>query len=993
MTRKRIAVSAVEVVLVALLAAAGTVAYYGSQLGERMLGQIRERTGLALESAAARVRLSSHLILTLDGPRLTLAGGTTVLARRAELQFSINRVLEGSGIPLYAILLDHPSVHLAAGASGGTPPVNQAAAAGLQKAIAEFSHYAKKLQVIEGEIDDASGRQLVNALDVAASRRRNEKSAWRIRFKMRGAAPPIAGLVVAGDIRAGGPSDGPGHMIAHGRFWFWDGVADGIELANGIVARAGYGGGIEAGLRSDGSIAASASMNLSGIELKGNRIKAPRNLGDFTADLAGVYSGERLELTRLALNQSGKPILAANAYVAGLDTDSPTLGVFLEGLTIDAGSAGGFVSSIRRLPESLTTIGMRGGTIYLDRVGLAAPVKEIRSGSSDLIRRLTLSARLDSVKLSPLSAELPAIDELDAQLVLANGVVRVTQGSMRAGASKLAQFSGRADFSGGFDDVKYELEGTGALEMREFYGPLVNRLGAAGERLRREVGRIAGGLIVEASVKGNWRASEPTPPAEYLVMLTPHDAEVEVTAVHRLMKLVSGQITLRPESLALDQLIVTAERGRATLNGGIRFDEKGPEFRELRIALDDFPAEEWLPLTQVGDTLRARGPVKGGLSINTDRSRGERQILKGQVRIGPGEIQLGFLRSPIVVNTAVVKLEGGGAELQMHGAKLEGYPLEMTIGVADFSNPSIRIDADAENLDLEVMKFVRMPWSAKSPIDFFGKMRTTGHVDARQGKLAKLNMSGLKTDFTRDREGWRVYNFEAEALQGRVKIELSGRAKDDWIHIKGHGAELDVGQVLELVKPGKSAVLRGKLYSDLDVWGNTDVDFFQTLAGTCSMIVRDGALDKFTLMSRMLGMIDLKNWLTAQVPDPRKAGIPFTALSADFSGMKGVFFTNNLLLDGPVMDVTASGSFDMGEGSLDMEVGMFPFQTVNWLIDKIPLIGKDLAGSGGVVAAYFHVRGPTDDLSVMPAPITSVAEIVKRTLGFPINMIRPNTIK
>jgi len=46
-----------------------------------------------------------------------------------------------------------------------------------------------------------------------------------------------------------------------------------------------------------------------------------------------------------------------------------------------------------------------------------------------------------------------------------------------------------------------------------------------------------------------------------------------------------------------------------------------------------------------------------------------------------------------------------------------------------------------------------------------------------------------------------------------------------------------------------------------------------------------------------------------------------------------------------------------------------------------------------LVAAYFHVKGPVSDPSILPKPITSVANFVKKTLGMPINIIRPNTIK
>jgi hypothetical protein len=77
-----------------------------------------------------------------------------------------------------------------------------------------------------------------------------------------------------------------------------------------------------------------------------------------------------------------------------------------------------------------------------------------------------------------------------------------------------------------------------------------------------------------------------------------------------------------------------------------------------------------------------------------------------------------------------------------------------------------------------------------------------------------------------------------------------------------------------------------------------------------------------------------------------------------------------------------------------MQIGMYPFDTVDWVLNKIPLIGERIgAGTGKLVAAYFQVSGPVSDPSIFPKPITSVAEFVKKTLGMPINIIRPNTIK
>jgi hypothetical protein len=72
---------------------------------------------------------------------------------------------------------------------------------------------------------------------------------------------------------------------------------------------------------------------------------------------------------------------------------------------------------------------------------------------------------------------------------------------------------------------------------------------------------------------------------------------------------------------------------------------------------------------------------------------------------------------------------------------------------------------------------------------------------------------------------------------------------------------------------------------------------------------------------------------------------------------------------------------------------MFPFDTVDWVLNHIPLIGERIGGENKLVAAYFSVKGPVSDPTILPKPITSVAEFVKKTLGMPINILRPNTIK
>ena len=123
------------------------------------------------------------------------------------------------------------------------------------------------------------------------------------------------------------------------------------------------------------------------------------------------------------------------------------------------------------------------------------------------------------------------------------------------------------------------------------------------------------------------------------------------------------------------------------------------------------------------------------------------------------------------------------------------------------------------------------------------------------------------------------------------------------------------------------------------------------------------------------------------MPDPRLNGVPFQTLTADFKGRDGDFYSDNLLLRGPVMNISALGHMRLDDGNIDMQVGMVPFKTVNWLMAKVPIIGGGLS-SDHFVAAYFHVTGPLKHPHVVPQPITSVAYFLTNVLKLPLNIIK-----
>jgi hypothetical protein len=448
---------------------------------------------------------------------------------------------------------------------------------------------------------------------------------------------------------------------------------------------------------------------------------------------------------------------------------------------------------------------------------------------------------------------------------------------------------------------------------------------------------------------------------------------------------------VRPDAIKLEKLSARATGGTADFDGELQLGKAGVQTRGLRIDMHQMPIDRWLEGLVDPDDFSATGNLGGEVVITGDPQNGF--LANGKITLLNGRVQFGFLRSPIFVHPAIVTIRDRTLVVSMPAAELEKSPIDFDISVPDLRQPSIRIDAKVQRLDIEVLKFVRLPWMPPTPTHP-PKIPISGHIDAREANLESFAMKNAKTDFKYRSGDWSVDNLTASAMDGHLSLNIVGRQKDDWIRIFGKAQNMNAASLFLLKRNVTRSPVSGRLDLTADLWADTDSDFFKTMAGTAIAKLRDGNLDKFTLLSRLLELIDLRSWITAKVPDPRVSGIQFRTVTADFKGSDGVFYTDDLLLDGPAIDIVAGGNVNLDQSTLDMKIGMIPFNTVNWLFSNIPLVGKNVAGgTKSIISAYFNVRGPITDPHVTPAPISTVAELFKKTLGLPINLIRPDTIK
>lgn len=170
-----------------------------------------------------------------------------------------------------------------------------------------------------------------------------------------------------------------------------------------------------------------------------------------------------------------------------------------------------------------------------------------------------------------------------------------------------------------------------------------------------------------------------------------------------------------------------------------------------------------------------------------------------------------------------------------------------------------------------------------------------------------------------------------------------------------------VGGVLRIYGEPKGGDLRGDLY------GSMQMENFRVV--------------KAPALARLLGLMSLSG--VTQILS--NEGLVFSKLE---SGFEWRFRPEgNLLIikdgttSGSSVGLTFSGVIDRGKKTTDVAGTIIPMTEINSFLSKIPLVGTILGGPGGLIAATYSMKGPTNDPRVTVNPLSVLAPgIIRRIL-------------
>jgi len=162
------------------------------------------------------------------------------------------------------------------------------------------------------------------------------------------------------------------------------------------------------------------------------------------------------------------------------------------------------------------------------------------------------------------------------------------------------------------------------------------------------------------------------------------------------------------------------------------------------------------------------------------------------------------------------------------------------------------------------------------------------------------------------------------------------------------------------------------------------------LNGSFRAVSREGRIDRFEALARLLRLLNLTEVVRGQVPDLASGGMSYRSAAVTGRIRGRVLHLDEGILDAETVKIVGEGSLDTRSGALTANVLAAPLQTANWLVDKIPLVRRIFGGT--VLAIPAQVSGTVKNPVVVPLGPRAVGsratQLLANTLRLPVDVLK-----
>jgi hypothetical protein len=456
---------------------------------------------------------------------------------------------------------------------------------------------------------------------------------------------------------------------------------------------------------------------------------------------------------------------------------------------------------------------------------------------------------------------------------------------------------------------------------------------------------------------------------------------VQSRAAVRFTRKTTGEIVVDDLSGNLDTINV---RASGKMDGDGRIDG--------RVALRAKDTGKAASLFSLGEDIRG-GDVSIDLTVNDLRF----PVTKLPWVVGSASMKKGFMKLPgipkVLANIDLTAgFRGHEFDVTVSGLKTGDSVLKKaSLKVTGFDQPKfdLLVSMDKFNMadfgggtgfKLESMNKDSILARSSGNLSLRAKEVSFGHVPVTDLEIKafmtdrKINVSDLKL---------RVFGGETD-MKGM--LDLSGPVPS--LYTNGRMTRIKAGHFMEAMG-GTSQEISGDAFitGTLKTEGTTVKDFKANLAGDTTVYSRDGVIKRWKLLSRIFALLNVYDLVRGKI-DFGKDGLAYSKMGASFTINKGIYHTNNFLLDSPSMVITGTGDIDINKETIAGTLEVSPLVALDRTIDKIPILRSILKNKNkGFLYVTYNISGSFDDPDISTNYVGTVGakslEILRNILVFP----------
>ncbi len=728
--------------------------------------------------------------------------------------------------------------------------------------------------------------------------------------------------------------------------------------------------------------AVSLALTLNGLSFRHNGFKEPfsgitgkASLGNDelrVSEFSGRYNKELIQELKGSLSDLTGG-LSYNFSLKGVFDANESLGLAKE-MTRDM--EGGFMEDLRKADAE-------------GRVELEANVKGAVRGKNPLEYSGNAIVRDGALSYGPLPVRLTAIN---GEAGFDNLKIDIRSLSASDGYSDVRLNGTVSDYRG--KDPSFELNAEGALSGETVRGIIKDQ----------PVSPISNDLAFEGYVLFNASVSGHAGSFSSDVSLNAAPAHIKYKEFVRKEQdyplTIDGSIALEGRELSIKKASASFGSSSLSLSGRINTETSA------YILSVSSPKMRLSDLDDVSPFFATDFPSDGLVSfdISASKAPGAPAQYRGEVAVKDGHFKTPLIAKPVERINATARLNGDKARIDIEGLFAGDSFLAGRIDILSIADKAVSFEITSPRLiagdifrkktekekDEEAAKkaarekAIREKGEKPAP-----PVTGSGTIRALDGDAWGHKFSGLAIEVKFEGKTVRLAPITLSIDNGRVSGELTlHRGPEDLFEAEAKFSDIDLDTMISAFG-AKERVLSGPLRGRIRLSGKRGArPFASGLNGQATLVSEKGRLWRFILTTKIFTILNI-----ISIDELLKEGIPYKALSGDFSMSDGIISTSNMAFDSDSMRMSAYGRIDTVDATIDSILAVHPFVTIDKIISSIPLAGWIITGrQKSTVSFYFGIEGPLKSPDIDPVPTKSIKEsvfgILERLIEAPMEFLR-----